>query len=163
MKKNKKIIEVLQIFIPELKSIEIIKGELSDEENLLIFEEFTSKPFSRNLISNGTYNILSLITSVFQSDEPQFLCIEEPENGLNPKVVKELIHFLRAKCKEKEHYIWLSTHSQTLVSCLSKEEIVIVNKKHGNTEIQQVSDMNLYDLSLDEAWLSNVLGGGIPW
>jgi predicted ATPase len=98
-----------------------------------------------------------------QSDEPQFLCIEEPENGLNPKVVRELVHFCRNACEEKGHYIWLNTHSQTLLSELNEEELIIVDKKKGETQIKQFKKGDFYSLRADEALLSNVLGGGIPW
>lgn len=54
---------------------------------MLIYEKGTNKSFNKNLISDGTFNILAILTAVYQKDEPQFLCIEEPENGLNPKVI----------------------------------------------------------------------------
>ncbi len=84
------------------------------------------KPFTKDLISDGTYNILCLLTAVFQSDEPQFLCIEEPENGLNPYVIETLVDLFRSACEDKGHYIWLNTHSQTLVRALKEEELILV-------------------------------------
>jgi predicted ATPase len=115
------------------------------------------------LISDGTYNILSILTAVYQSEKPQFLCIEEPENGLNPKVVRELVNIIRTQCEERGHYIWLNTHSQTLVSELRPEEIILVDKVNGMTQTKQVTGMDLHGLKMDEALLTNALGGGIPW
>lgn len=161
--KREQIMEMLQTLIPEFNNIEIIKSELSKGKSIQVYEEFTSRPFSGSLISDGTYKILSLLTSVFQTDEPQFLCIEEPENGLNPKVIKELVQFFREQCKSKGHFIWLSTHSQSLVNSLFPEEIIIVDKKEGQTIIKKINEIDLHGLKLDEAWLSNVFGGGIPW
>ncbi len=157
------IIEILQTLVPGFKDIEIVKNELSKGKSILVYEEYTQKPFSGNLISDGTYKILTLLTAVFQTNEPQFLCIEEPENGLNPKAIKELVNFFREQCKTYGHFIWLSTHSQSLVNSLYPEEIIIVDKKEGQTVIKQINELNLHGLKLDEAWLSNVLGGGIPW
>ena len=82
------------------------------------------------------------MTAVYQSDEPQFLCIEEPENGLHPKVIKQLVNFFRSACEEKGHYIWLNTHSQTLVSQLTPDEIILVDKEDGETKIRQVKGFN---------------------
>ncbi len=161
--KKDELIELLQLFIPEFENIEVSTNELSGDDSLLIYEKFTKKPFSKNLISNGTFNILALLTAVYQSDEPQFLCIEEPENGLNPQVIKELVGFFREACEEKGHYIWLTTHSQTLVSELQPKEVIIVDKENGETKIKQFENLNLHGLKMDEAWLSNVLGGGLPW
>ena len=154
----------LALFIPGFERVEVISSELSGTDTLVIYEMGTDRPFTKNLLSDGTYNILALLTAVFQSDEPQFLCIEEPENGLNPKVIKELVSLFRYACEEKGHYIWLNTHSQSLVSQLKPHEIILVNKKEGETKVKQLDkDLKLYGLPMDEAWLSNALGGGLPW
>jgi predicted ATPase len=161
--KHEEIVEILQTLIPGFQDIEVRKSNITQEDKLYVYEEHTEQPFTDKLISDGTYNILSLITAVLQSDEPQFLCLEEPENGLNPKVIKELVHFFREKCKLYGHFIWLTTHSQSLVSALLQSEIIIVNKLEGNTKVRQINNIDLHGLPIDEAWLSNVFGGGIPW
>ena len=157
------IIEWLQIFVPEFEKIEIQTSTLSGKNELAIYEKALKQPLTKNLISDGTYNILALLTSIFQSDQPQFLCIEEPENGLNPFVVKQLVGLFREACETKGHYIWINTHSQTLVNQLTPEELILVNKKEGATTIKQLKGTNLHGLNMDEAWLSNALGGGVPW
>jgi predicted ATPase len=156
--KKEEILEWLQLLIPEFQHIEI-----DSDNKLKIREKYSNEPFEKDLISDGTYNILALLTAVYQSDEPQFLCIEEPENGLHPEVIKELIGFFRAICQEKGHYIWLNTHSQSLVSQLMPEEIILVNKKQGATVIKQLKGKDLHGLTMDDAWLTNALGGGLTW
>lgn len=160
---KEEIIEILQLLIPGFENVEIRSEELSGTDHLLIYESAMGKPISKRIISDGTYNILALIAAIYQSDEPQFLCIEEPENGLNPKVVVELVRLMREKCEAQGHFIWLNTHSQTLVAQLTADEIVLVDKVNGNTETKQLKGMNLYGLRMDEALLTNALGGGIPW
>ncbi len=161
--KNEEICEWLSLFIPGFEKVEIVSSDLSNNDTLLMYEKGVKKPFTKDLISDGTYNILALLTAVFQSDEPQFLCIEEPENGLNPRVIKELVGFFRNACEEKGHYIWLNTHSQTLVSELTPDEIITVDKVRGETKIKQFKGEDFHGLSMDEAWLTNTLGGGLPW
>ena len=162
-KNRDEIIEILQLLIPGFSNVEIKTADLSGSDNLLVYEDALDKPLTKRLISDGTYNILALITAIYQSEKPQFLCIEEPENGLNPKVVRQLVSLFRDKCKEKGHYIWLNTHSQTLVSELTPEEIILVDKVNGNTEVKQVKGFDLHGMKMDEALLTNALGGGIPW
>jgi predicted ATPase len=157
------IVDWLQFIIPEFKNIEVKQNELTGEDYIVIWEEYSSMPFTGNLISDGTKNSISLITSIYQSNEPQFLLIEEPENGLNPKVIKEFVQVCREFVREKDHTIWLATHSQTLVSEIKPSEAILVFKENGFTQVKQFHDFNLYDLKMDDAWLSNVLGGGIPW
>ena len=160
---KEEITEWLELFIPEFRDIEVRKSEFSSSEDLLIYQKHYDKPFNKDLISDGTYNILCLLAAVFQSDEPQFLCIEEPENGLNPYVIRKFVDFFRKACEEKGHYIWLNTHSQTLVECLTPEEVIIVDKINGETQVKQIKGMNLHGLDLSEVWLSGALGGGTPW
>ena len=161
--KREEIFEILQLLIPGFERVEIVSSELSGRDDLIVYETGIKKPLNKGLISDGTFNIISILAALYQSDEPQFLCIEEPENGINPIVVKELVNIIRDICEEKGHYIWLNTHSQSLVSVLSKEEIIIVDKKNGLTEIKQIQDMDLHGLRMDDALYTNSIGGGNPW
>lgn len=160
---REEIADWLALFIPAFKNIEVSSDELSGTDTLLFHEKNSDKPFTKNLISDGTYNILCLLTAIYQSNTPQFICIEEPENGLNPYVVKELVTFFREQCKEKGHYIWLNTHSQTLVNQLKPEEIIVVNKEGGNTIAKQFIGKDMHGMAMDTAWLTNFFGGGVPW
>lgn len=78
--------------------------------------------------NDGTFNLIALMAAVYQSDVPQYLCIEEPENGLHPQAIQLLVDIFREQCEEHGHHILLNTHSQTLVRCLHAEEIILVNK-----------------------------------
>lgn len=160
---KEEIIEWLQFIIPEFKDLEVVQDIITGDENIIVYEDYSNSPFSGNLISDGTANSISLITALYQSNEPQFILIEEPENGLNPKVIKEFVAVCRELAKEKKSNIWLATHSQTLVSEIIPEEAILIYKEHGRTQIKQFFDFNFHDLKMDQAWLSNVLGGGIPW
>ncbi|MBD2702367.1 AAA family ATPase [Spirosoma sp. BT702] len=152
------IFEWLELFVPGFKSVEV-----DDRDESHWFETSSPAYFTKALISDGTYNILAFLTAVYQSDEPQFLCMEEPENGLHPQVLMTLVDFFRKQCEEKGHYIWLNTHSESLVRCLTTDEIVLVNKEDGATKTRQIKGRNLYDIPTDEAWLTGALGGGLPW
>ncbi len=161
--KRNDFIEWLRILIPEFKNIEVKKSSFDGSYDFFIYEKGSKKPFSRNLISDGTYNILSLMAAVYQSNQPQFLCIEEPENGLHPQAIEFLVDFFREKSEEEGHHIWLNTHSQTLVRCLEIDEIILVNKVDGATKAKQLTKEDEVNIKTDEAWLSNALGGGVLW
>ena len=161
--KKDEFVENLQILIPEFQNIEIKKSNLDGSYEFFLYEKSSDKPFPKYLISDGTYNILALMTALYQSDSPQFLCIEEPENGLHPQAIQLLVDFFREKSEEKGHHILLNTHSQTLVRCLHAEEIILVNKVNGETVAKQLTEKDNIDIKTDEAWLSNTFGGGVLW
>lgn len=161
--KRSAILEELSLLIPGFENIEIRSDEISGTDSLLIFEKGSDKPFTKHLISDGTYNIIALLTAVYQSDEPQFLCIEEPENGLNPFVAREFVRIFRSACEDYGHFIWINTHSQSILSELDQKEVIIVEKINGGTTARQINDIDLKGLKIDEALFTNVLGGGTPW
>lgn len=156
---KEEIFEWLDLFVPGFKAIEV-----DDRNELHWFEESSERYFTKDLISDGTYNILALLTAVYQSDDrPQFLCIEEPENGLHPQVARELVDFFRTMCEERGHYIWLNTHSPYMLSRTRPEEVVVVDKKNGATQVKQFQGQDFHGMRMDEAWLTNVLDGGKAW
>ena len=160
---REEIFEWLALFVSEFKSVEVVENSFDGSDTLLWYERFSNKPFTKRLISDGTYNILTLLAAVYQSDEPQFLCIEEPENGLHPQVMMSLVEFFRIVCEERGHYIWLNTHSEAIVRKLTTDEIILVDKREGFTKVKQIKGRNIYDIPTDEAWLTGALGGGLPW
>lgn len=162
--KEDEINEWIQLLVPEVEKIKIDK-DLTGREELFVYEKaYPDKPFTGELISEGTYNIIALLTILYQSDISQFICIEEPEIGLNPAILKELVPFFREIVSKYNHHIWITTHSTSLVSELFEEELIIVNKKNGKTFLHQVEEGDFEEMSPDDAWMSNLLkGGGLPW
>ena len=159
--KKKDFIEWLRILIPEFNEIEVKQSNIDGSFEFFVYENGSSKPFPRHLLSDGTKNILALMAAVYQNNQPQFLCIEEPENGLHPQAIELLVDFFREKCESEGHHIWLNTHSPSLVRCLSANEIITLNKKSGQTVAKQFTKEDAVNIKTDEAWLTNMLGGGV--
>lgn len=163
-KKKSELIEWIQILIPEIESVSVEKDFSGKEELIVIEKSYPDKPFAGNLISEGTHNIIALLALFYQTTQPQFVCIEEPETGLNPAVLSELVPFFREMTEKYNHHIWITTHSASLVSELTEEELMIVNKKEGTTQTNQCKEGDFEKMRPDEAWMSNMLkGGGLPW
>lgn len=163
-RKRTEINEWIQVLIPEIDKISITQ-DLSGKEELQVIEKtYPERPFTGNLISEGTINIIALLTLFYQTDEPQFICIEEPETGLNPAILHELVPFFREMKAKYNHHIWITTHSTSLVAELVEEELIIVSKKNGQTETHPCKKGDFEEMKPDEAWMSNMLkGGGLPW
>ena len=153
----------MDLLIPEFYGIDFQLDEFTGENKMLVFEKHSNKPFSKNLISDGSINIFSIFTALYQTNDPQFLLIEEPEIGLNPKVVQQLAQLLREKCDENGTNIWVNTHSQTFVSEITTKEAILVDKIEGKTKLKPLRDFDTFGLKVDQAWLSNMFDGGLPW
>jgi len=162
------ILDWMEMIVPGVENIQVEQQRLDGRIALLFKEEGIEKPFPSHLVSDGTMHALCLLVAVL--DAPSgggMTLVEEPERGLHPKAIYELIDLMRQQASP-ENPIWLTTHSESVVRALRLSEFVLVGKIDGRTRIKpadagNISQEDLAPLGLDEAWLSNLLAGGIPW
>ncbi len=117
--------------------------------------------------------MLGFIALGYQEDPPDLLTIEEPERGLHPYLLGELIEMLRklstGELGRKPIQVVMATHSAELLDHLSPEEARFLrrNPEDGSTEIIEAQTdtpdwrnaYKEYQQSLGNIWLSGSLGG----
>lgn len=162
------ILEWMELIVPGIEKIQTEQQPLDSKTAVLFKESVTRKHFPAHMVSDGTIYALSLLVAVFDSTSGYGMTlIEEPERGLHPKAIRELIGLIREQASSGNP-VWLTTHSESVVRELKLEELVLVDKKEGRTRMKRadsgnLTQENLVPLNLDEAWLSNLLNGGLPW
>jgi predicted ATPase len=156
------IIDWLQLIVPQLEIVRTETERLSGSAQLAFKETGTDKLFPAHLISDGTIYLLCLLVAMLDRPKIGITLIEEPERGLHPKAIMELVKGFREHATI-ESPIWLTTHSESVVRMLKDNELWLVDKKDGKTQINPVRNIENLQLNLDEAWLSNALNGGLPW
>lgn len=160
--------EWMAMVVPGVEAIQTTRQRLDQRTAVLFKERHTKRRFPAGLMSDGTIYALSLLVAVLdRRDSPGVTLIEEPERGLHPSAIAEFVDFLRNWARP-ENPIWVTTHSESVVRKLQLEELVVVDKKRGRTNMKQASSGNLDHtdleaIGLDTAWLSNLLHGGVPW
>lgn len=161
------ILDWMATIVPGLEKILTEQQQLESKTAILFKEKNTRRRFPAHMISDGTVYALSLLVAVLDRPENFGLTtIEEPERGLHPTAIQELIALIRDQATANQP-IWMTTHSESVVRQLRLEELVLVNKPGGRTRMKiadagNLSNENLAPLGLDEAWLSNLLDGGTP-
>ena len=158
----------MEMIVPGIEKVQTEQQRLDGSTALRFKEEGIEKLFPAHLISDGTMYALCLLVAAL--DVPSgcgMTLIEEPERGLHPKAIYELIGLMRHQASP-ENPIWLTTHSESVVRVLKLSELVLVDKVEGRTTMTSADSGNLSQedlapLSLDEVWLSNLLAGGLPW
>ena len=158
------IIEWLSLIVPEMMRIESDSRRI-DGSKMIQFEEESGKKFPAHLVSDGTiYALCMLVAVLTRTQKPGITIIEEPERGLHPKAIGELVSFMREHASHY-HPIILTTHSESVVRELELDELFFVSKENGKTQIKSVKDSGVdkNKIPLDTAWLTNTLGGGLPW
>lgn len=153
----------LQLVVPTLQTIQTETERLTGSKVIAFLEDDLQKPFPPHLISDGTVYLLCLLVAILdRGDQPCMTLIEEPERGLHPKAIQALIELFREQSTPTQP-IWITTHSESVVRCLKNEELWLVEKKKGATQMKQIDFADKLTLPLDQAWLSNALSGGLPW
>jgi len=136
-----------------------IRGGLID----LRVEEANDVSIPASRLSDGTLRWLMLLTILLHPDPPPVVCIEEPELGLHPDIIRPLAKLL-ASASERMQLI-VTTHSDALVDELSgTPEAVIVCEKHdGSSTLKQLDAEQLSDwlkrYTLGQLWRTGEIGG----
>ena len=162
------ILDWMEMIVPGIENIQTEQQRLDGSITLMFKEEGTERQFPAHLISDGTMYALCLLVAVLGSpSDGGMTLIEEPERGLHAKAIRELVDMMRQQASPRNP-IWLTTHSESVVRALKLSELILVDKVDGCTTMKRADAVNLSEkdmapLGLDEVWLSNLLGGGLPW
>ncbi len=124
-------------------------------------------------LSQGTLIALALLTIAYLPEPPSIVCLEEPDHGLHPRLlrdVRDAIYRLAypegAQEKREPVQVIATTHNPYFLDLFREhpEEIVIAEKVGLEAKFSRLSDRPdleeiLGDAPLSEVWYSGVLGG----
>lgn len=124
-------------------------------------------------VSDGTMLVTAFLALPYQTPPVSLVAIEEPERGLHPYLLEQLIVLLRKLSKgaigPRPVQVVMATHSPELLEFVKPEEVRFFTRRadDGSVDVREVplSDPNWpkyfeeYSRSLREAWLSGGLGG----
>lgn len=159
------VMEWLNLLVPGMEHVRAEPDHLSGGTVIKFKEEGTKAHFPANLISDGTIYALCIMTAVLsRASKHGFTLIEEPERGLHPKAIEQLVSLMRQNASI-EHPVLLTTHSEPLVRATNADELWLVNKHDGKTVAKNAAKNSgdLGQMNLDTAWLMNLFDGGLPW
>ena len=121
-------------------------------------------PMGQRQLSDGTLRFLSLATLLLQPTElqPQLLLIDEPELGLHPLALTLLAEMLQSASEARQ--VIVSTQSADLVNEIRTEDVVLVNRRDGESVLERLDSDLLQDwlqeYSVGQLWKAEVVGGG---
>jgi predicted ATPase len=124
-------------------------------------------------LSQGTLIALALLTIAYLPQPPAIVCLEEPDHGLHPRLLRDVRDALyRLAYPEGAHekrepvQVIATTHNPYFLDLFREhpEEIVIAEKVGLEAKFSRLSDRQdldeiLGDAPLSEVWYSGVLGG----
>lgn len=91
-------------------------------------------PFSSRVVSDGTLRVLALLTLLHDPRHRGLICFEEPENGVHPGRIKQLVQRLQDMVPDPRTYdmadgvppmsqLLLNSHSPVVLSALIDEKL----------------------------------------
>jgi predicted ATPase len=124
-------------------------------------------PFRAHQLSDGTLRFICLATVLLQPSPPPTMLFDEPELGLHPYALTLLGNLFRQAVRTSGNYILqqiiVSTQSAPLLNEFTPEDVIIVDRAHGESTFRRLASEDLsewlQEYTLGELWQKNVLGG----
>ena len=113
-------------------------------------------------LSDGTLRFICLVAALLQPEPPIAVVIDEPELGLHPDAVHLLAETMRVAADKTQ--VFVATHSPLLVDRFEPEDIIVVDRRGGASQLTRFTNEDLKpwlkDYTLGELWRKNYLEGG---
>ena len=179
----------VNICIPEFNEIKL--GDVFDitEERKKLFGDKSFKriglanierdiTYWADELSEGTLYFLTLLCIIHQPNPPKLLLLEEPEKGIHPRRIEEVINFIFGLAEEKDIQVIMTTHSPIVVDMFKDmpESVFVFDKdEEGATHVKNLQkdiiepetaeserlgiDPPQYLNGLGQAWKVGLIGG----
>jgi predicted ATPase len=155
--------------VPEVSSIEF--DAVQEGVKAIRFrEKGFQKAFNAAETSDGLLLFLALLCCIHLDPAPALLCLEEPEHGVHPRRLKDVVDLLWSLAERGDGgegtQIILTTHSPYFLDRFKDEldTVLLLDRKENGTQVRRASDIvkefgGLHGSPLGELWYSGALGG----
>jgi predicted ATPase len=93
-------------------------------------------------VADGTLLVLAYLAVLYLPQPPRVLLVEEPENGIHPKRLRNVLGILRELIQEQSHtQVVLTTHSPYALDLFSPEEVTLCTMQdNGEVKTTRLSE-----------------------
>lgn len=159
------ICDTVRLVAPFFKQFYFRPKKANGDRNLQLEwrQRNTTYPFHAGQLSDGTLRFVALATVLLQPTPPATILIDEPELGLHPFALNTLASLIRQASTKTQ--LIVSTQSAPLLNAFQPEEIVVVDRKEGESHFHRLSGDELQtwldeEYTLGELWQKEIVGGG---
>ena len=163
-RRHRDIVETVRIAAPFFGDF-VYRAEIDERIELEWYHRDDQEtPLGPLQISDGTLRFMCLATLLLQPPElqPDPIIIDEPELGLHPLALTVLAEMVRGASAARQ--VVVSTQSADLVSEFEPEDVVVVNRRNGESVFERLDSDVLQDwlkeYSVGQLWKTEVVGGG---
>lgn len=159
--KKRKFLNLVSILLPYVEDIEVRKMD-DDTRIFRLIESYTKVPVFAPFISDGTANILALISAIYFSKRSVIL-IEEPERNIHPGLLMQLVDMMKEVSSQNKQII-ITTHSPEILNNCDLEDILFISRdENGFSTFSKPSDNDdvrefIKELTIGELFMEGCLG-----
>lgn len=160
---RKRIEKEVSAVVPAITGI--VTPTVDAEGNKVVGISEGDQVFKADAVSDGILLFIALSTVSQMSGGQALVCLEEPDKGIHPRRIKEIMEQVNRVAAQGSQFI-LTTHSPVLLNEFRDypESVLILDRPDEWTRVQQLSELpdvqaQLREVSLGDLWYSGVLGG----
>jgi predicted ATPase len=153
-------VEVLRILIPGLKDLEVGTPHPANRRLDLVIENGMRMP--ANMASAGDRLLLVFVALAYHPSPPKVILLEEPETGIHPSRLAEVIGLLR-EITESKHcghsaQVIVTTHSPYVLDLVNpeKDQVLVFRRQEDGSCTAEPADTERLKIFLDEFKLGEV-------
>ena len=155
----------VMIAAPEVKRV-LARNAAQPGTKVVGVQELDGNVFTASEMSDGLVLFVGYsVSAALAGGTSSVLAIEEPERGVHPRRIRDLVDLLRHVTQQGKQVV-LTTHSPELLNEFrdQPESVLILDRDDNGTRITRLSDRSdwlaeLQDGALGEIWYSGILGG----
>ncbi|MCB9232972.1 MAG: ATP-binding protein [Bacteroidia bacterium] len=160
-----------EFFIDEGDQLKFEGHKLGRSTSRLYFKDQfmrrNNNVFSAENANEGALHVLGYLALFLSKQTPNMFAIDNIENGLNPKVCRELIKALAKLAEENNKQVLITTHNPAVLDGLNLHDdeqrlFVVYRNQDGHSKtkrIQMKPETSEGNLKLSEMWMRGYLGG----
>jgi predicted ATPase len=139
-------IEALENFLtrclPEIQNV-FVRPAPAPGHQRLWFNQKDGQQFDAEHISDGVLAFTALAMHAISAAEGQLFFIEEPEQSIHPKRLRELVDLLKDIIQERKCQFVIATHSTVLLNAFrdEPEAILLFRRSETGTRVRRLADV----------------------
>lgn len=159
--KSRKFHNLLQYMLPFVSEVGV-ERYLGESVLLKLREQYYEGDLLANLLSDGTVNVIALVTALFFEDK-DVVIIEEPERNIHPHLISGLMELMKDAARNRQ--VIITTHNPEVVRHAGVENLLLISRdKEGFSTVSRPAekeDVKVFlenDLGLDEVFVQELWG-----
>ncbi|HYO52309.1 AAA family ATPase [Archangium sp.] len=128
--------------LPEIRNV-FVRPAPTPGHQRLWFNQNDGQQFDSEHVSDGVLAFTALAMHAISAREGQLFFIEEPEQSIHPKRLRELVDLLKDIVRERKCQFVIATHSTVLLNAFrdEPEAILLFRRSETGTRVKRLSDV----------------------